>query len=169
MPEHTAAGNGALLTIGQLARETGVPDSTIRFWERKGLLAPTLRQGGQRRYALSAIATVAMLRLCQETGFTLADIRRLRDERAVTPRSWRRLVQEKLADVERQITSLDHARELLTHALRCRHDDILACPSFQEWFAGYLGTGPQGGRQVSGTSQSTPSGGTVIVADAGLP
>jgi DNA-binding transcriptional MerR regulator len=135
--EEAGAGPGGLLTIGQLARETGVPDSTIRFWERKGLLAPTLRQGGQRRYALSAIATVAMLRLCQETGFSLADIRRLRDERAVTPRSWRRLVQEKLADVERQITALDHARELLTHALRCRHDDILACPSFQEWFTAY--------------------------------
>jgi DNA-binding transcriptional MerR regulator len=157
MPEHTAAGNGGLLTIGQLARETGVPDSTIRFWERKGLLAPTLRQGGQRRYAPSAIATVAMLRLCQETGFTLADIRRLRDERAVTPRSWRRLVREKLTDVERQITALEHARELLTHALRCRHDDILTCPSFQEWFAVYLGTGEVAGAITGPAGTGTQS------------
>jgi DNA-binding transcriptional MerR regulator len=158
MPEHTAAGHDGLLTIGQLARETGVPDSTIRFWERKGLLAPTLRQGGQRRYEPSAIATVAMLRLCQETGFTLADIRRLRDERAVTPRSWRRLIQEKLADVERQITALDHARELLAHALRCRHDDILACPSFQEWFAVYRGTGKAAGEITGPAGAGTRSG-----------
>jgi DNA-binding transcriptional MerR regulator len=168
MPEHTAAGHDGLLTIGQLARETGVPDSTIRFWERKGLLAPTLRQGGQRRYEPSAIATVAMLRLCQETGFTLADIRRLRDERAVTPRSWRRLIQEKLADVERQITALDHARGLLAHALRCRHDDILACPSFQEWFAVYLGTG-KAAEAITGRREGVRSPGRARARRAAAP
>lgn len=135
-----AAVPAALMTIGQLAAETGVPGSTIRFWERRGLLAPTLRQSGQRRYAPDAVRSVAMLRLCQEAGFTLADIRRLLDERAVTPRSWHTLVAEKLTDVERQITALEHARGLLTHASTCHHDDLLACPGFQQWFAAYLQT-----------------------------
>ena len=85
-----------LMTIGQLSAETGVPTSTIRFWERKGLLSPALRQSGQRRYTVAAVRGVVMLRLLQEVGLTLADIRRFREERAVTPRSWHSLVAEKL-------------------------------------------------------------------------
>jgi DNA-binding transcriptional MerR regulator len=131
-----------LMTIGQLSAETGVPTSTIRFWERKGLLAPDCRQSGQRRYTPAAVRGVAMLRLLQEVGLTLADIRRLREERAVTPRSWHTFVAAKLTDVERQIASLEHARDLLAHASTCHHDDLLACPGFQEWFAGYLATFP---------------------------
>jgi DNA-binding transcriptional MerR regulator len=130
------------LTIGQLSADTGVPTSTIRFWERQGLLAPDHRQSGQRRYTPDAVRSVAMLRLLQEVGLTLADIRRFREERAVTPRSWHRLVAEKLVDVERQIAALEHARDLLSHASTCHHDDLLACPSFQDWFAGYLSTFP---------------------------
>jgi DNA-binding transcriptional MerR regulator len=131
-----------LMTIGQLAEETGVPTSTIRFWERQGLLTPDHRQSGQRRYTAGAVRSVAMLRLLQEVGLTLGDIRRFREERAVTPRSWHRLVAEKLTDVERQIAALEHARDLLSHASTCHHDDLLACPSFQDWFAGYLATFP---------------------------
>ena len=110
------AADGPLLTIGQLAAETGVPSSTIRFWERKGLLAPAGRRSGQRRYEPTAARSLALLRLCQEAGLTLADIRRFRDERAVTPGSWHTLVEQKLADVERQITALEHARKLNSHA-----------------------------------------------------
>ena len=131
-----------LMTIGQLSAETGGPTSTIRFWERKGLLSPAFRRSGQRRYTAAAVRGVAMLRLLQEVGLTLADIRRFREERAVTPRSWHTLVAEKLADVERQIAALEHARDLLAHASTCHHDDLLACPRFQEWFAGYLATFP---------------------------
>ena len=132
------ATDGPLLTIGQLAAATGVPSSTIRFWERKGLLAPARRQSGQRRYEPTAVRSVALLRLCQEAGLTLADIRRFRDERAVTPGSWHTLVEQKLADVEHQITALEHARKLLSHAATCHHDDLLTCPGFQEWFETYL-------------------------------
>ena len=131
-----------LMTIGQLSAETGVPTSTIRFWERKGLLSPAFRQSGQRRYTAAAVRGVVMLRLLQEVGLTLADIRRFREERAITPRSWHTLVAEKLTDVERQIAALEHARNMLTLALDCRHDDLLACPGFQEWFAGYLAAFP---------------------------
>jgi len=44
--------------------------------------------------------------------------------------------------VERQITALEHARGLLAHALDCHHEDLLACPGFQEWFADYTRLGP---------------------------
>jgi DNA-binding transcriptional MerR regulator len=144
-----------LMTIGQLSAETGVPTSTIRFWERKGLLTPDRRESGQRRYTAEAVRGVAMLRLLQEVGLTLADIRRFREERVITPRSWHTLVAEKLADVERQIAALEHARDLLTHASTCHHDDLLACSGFQEWFAGYLAAFP--GREAPAGANAQPA------------
>src|SRR5438034_61282 len=119
------------LTIGQLARLAGVPLSTIRFWERKGLMSPSAWRSGQRRYTRDDVHHVAFLRLCQSAGFTLAEIARMKDERTHAPGQWRVLVADKLADVQRRIAELDHARDLLTHALRCRHDDIGTCPKFQ--------------------------------------
>ncbi|MGA2830882.1 MAG: MerR family transcriptional regulator [Streptosporangiaceae bacterium] len=163
--DSAAGGSAQLLTIGQLSARTGVPGSTIRFWESKGLLTPTLRRSGQRRYEPGAVRGVALLRLCQEAGLTLADIRRFRDERVTTPRSWHRLVEEKLADVQRQITVLEHARGLLSHASTCHHDDLLGCPGFQEWFAAYLESRPPAG-PAPPAGPTPPSAGTPPAAHA---
>ncbi|MEV6522754.1 MerR family transcriptional regulator [Longispora sp. NPDC051575] len=120
-----------LMTIGELSAATGVPDSTIRFWERRDLIVPATRRGGQRRYTPDDVQRVAVLRLCQAAGFTLAEIGRMKRERHDEPFEWRRLVTDKLADVQRRLTELDHARDLLHHALRCGHENILHCPGFQ--------------------------------------
>jgi MerR family redox-sensitive transcriptional activator SoxR len=121
-----------VLTIGQLAKATGVPTSTIRFWERRGLLAPQARLAGQRRYSEDAAHQVGLLLLCQDAGFTLAEIQRMIAQRATDPTTWRRLVEDKMVDVESSLAKLHKAYELLSHALDCHHDDILSCPDFQE-------------------------------------
>lgn len=121
-----------MLTIGQLSTATGVPTSTIRFWERRELLRPVARSGGQRRYAESALAQVGLLRLCQDAGFTLTEIRQLLDQQAVDPTRWRELVRDKMVDVANNLARLNKAHALLSHALECRHDDIFRCPTFQE-------------------------------------
>lgn len=119
-----------MYTIGQLSEATGVPASTIRFWERKGLLPDAPRTGGQRRYDEHAATEVASLLLCQEAGFTLAEIRRMADELGCRPTTWRTFVKDKLRDIEQRQAQLEHARELLDHALDCRHDTILQCPEY---------------------------------------
>ena len=78
-----------MLTIGQLAAASGVPTSTIRFWERRDLLVPTARSGGQRRYTDDALAQVGLLRLCQDAGFTLTEIQQMLAQRAGDPTRWR--------------------------------------------------------------------------------
>ncbi|HEX3648004.1 MAG TPA: MerR family transcriptional regulator [Pseudonocardiaceae bacterium] len=120
-----------MLTIGQLAVASGVPTSTIRFWERRDLLTPAGRSGGQRRYTEDALAQVGLLRLCQDAGFTLTEIRQVLAQRAADPTRWRELVEAKKADVANSLRRLNKAYDLLSHALECTHDDITRCPEFQ--------------------------------------
>lgn len=120
-----------MLTIGQLAAASGVPTSTIRFWERKDLLRPTTWSGGQRRYDSDALTQVGTLRLCQDAGFTLTEIREIIDLPATDPTRWRELVRAKLVDVAASMARLRTAHDLLNHALTCHHEDIRQCPDFQ--------------------------------------
>ncbi|MQA87911.1 MAG: MerR family DNA-binding transcriptional regulator [Streptosporangiales bacterium] len=130
------------MTIGQLARATGVPVSTIRFWERRGLLQPATKVASGRRYRPSATLQIALLLLGQDVGFTLREVQEFQGEGADAVETRRRLIQTKLADIDTQITRLEIARERLTHAVRCDHEDILACPTFQRALARYLETLP---------------------------
>src|SRR5205809_8117973 len=104
------AGMPEYLTIGQLARLAGVPLSTIRFWERKGLMSPSAWRSGQRRYTRDDVRHVAFLRLCQSAGYTLAEIARMKDERTHAPGQWRGLVGAKRADVPRRLARRPHTR-----------------------------------------------------------
>lgn len=127
-----------MFTIGQLAEATGVPASTIRFWERKGLLPVAERRGGQRRYTDAALTEVARLLLCQEAGFTLAEISRIEDELATRTDTWRDFIRAKITDIERDQERLAHAKTLLEHALECRHEVLGECPDFQAVVASRL-------------------------------
>src|SRR5215207_8893321 len=78
-----------LLTIAELARRTGVKTSALRYYDELGLVRPTRRVSGHRRYAVDAVAAVAVVRLLQEVGFTLAETKRLMDCRKRSPVAWR--------------------------------------------------------------------------------
>ena len=65
-------------TIGQLARAAGVPVSTVRYYERAGLLRPDARTGGNyRAYGPSSLARLRFIRTAQSTGFSLKDVQEL--------------------------------------------------------------------------------------------
>ncbi|HEX2211710.1 MAG TPA: MerR family transcriptional regulator, partial [Longimicrobium sp.] len=63
------------LSIGEVARRTGVAASALRYWEDAGLLPAPRRVGGRRRYDADAVRRVEVLRSAQQAGFTLAEIR----------------------------------------------------------------------------------------------
>lgn len=121
---------GGLLTIGELARRTGVTASALRYYEELGLLPPPARISGQRLYPGSAARVVGMILLYSEAGFTLAEQKALLATRASTPGDRRRLMQRKLAELDEQIARAQAAREAIRHGLRCPHDDITQCPNF---------------------------------------
>jgi len=119
--------------IGELARRTGVATSALRYYERIGLLYPARRAGGRRHYTASSAERVALIRLCQTAGFTLAEIGRLL---AWFPRSWGRrgwghLAERKIAELDARIEDAQRAKKLIKHALECPHRDLLTCPRFR--------------------------------------
>ena len=129
MPE-----NG-LVTIGELACRTGVATSALRYYERLGLLSPAGRAGGRRHYRPSSAERVALIRLCQDAGFTLAEIGRLLEGWS---RAWGRLAERKIAELDARIADAQRAKKLVTHALECPHRDLLACPNFRSALEAHL-------------------------------
>jgi DNA-binding transcriptional MerR regulator len=120
------------LTIGELARRTGAAPSTLRYYEEIGLLPPPARVSGQRRYTSEAVGVVGAVLFLADVGFTLAEIEELMAARSTSPRSWRALARRKLTELDERIAEAQAARVAVEHALACPHDDVVACPNFQE-------------------------------------
>ncbi len=83
------------LSVGQVAARSGVPVSTIHFYESRGLIRSRRTSGNQRRYARDVLRRVAIIKVAQRTGLTLEAIRdafaTLPRDRAPTVADWRRL------------------------------------------------------------------------------
>jgi DNA-binding transcriptional MerR regulator len=127
-----------LVPIGELARRTGVATSALRYYERIGLLSPAERVSQRRHYPPSSAERVALIRLCQDAGFTLAEIGRLLAAWSRGRRAWRRLAERKIAELDARIADAQRAKKLITHALECPHRDLLACPNFRSALEAHL-------------------------------
>jgi MerR family redox-sensitive transcriptional activator SoxR len=114
--------NGSELTIGEAAGRTGVPASTLRYWERAGLLSNPRRVGGKRRYDPESLREIEMVTLAKQAGFSLAETRViLAGFYAGAPPSdlWQELAARKLPEVERTLSEARAMKEILEAGLRC--------------------------------------------------
>jgi DNA-binding transcriptional MerR regulator len=132
MPSSAAEVNppGELLSIGELARRTGVAASALRYYEEIGLLPAPARISGQRRYRESAVTIVAAIRLQSDAGFTLTEQKALIAPHEGAP-DWRELAQRKLAELDERIARAQAARDAISHGLRCPRRDAAQRPDFQ--------------------------------------
>ena len=130
------------LTIGELAKRTGVATSALRYYEELGLIPAPIRVSGQRRYPTSAVGLVGMILLLRDVGFSLGESKAFLGSRTQAVDSWRTLAQGKLADLDEQIAKAQTAKEAITHALHCPHDDITTCPNFTNLIAARLAGQP---------------------------
>ena len=136
-----------LVPIGELARNTGVAASALRYYERIGLLSPEERVGqGRRFYSAGSAERVALIRLCQDAGFTLSETGQLLDAWGRGPRGWAQLFERKIAELDARIADAQRAKDLVQHALECPHSDPQACPNFRSALEARLnGSGRQYG------------------------
>lgn len=106
------------LTIGELAKSVGVPTTTVRFYEREGLLIPDARSPrGYRLYGRESVERLRFIRSAAAAGFTLGDIQALLDfQDGATPpcREVQSLIQTRLAHVSEQVEHLRHVQDVLT-------------------------------------------------------
>jgi DNA-binding transcriptional MerR regulator len=126
MAKHEAA-----LVIGELGRRTGVAASALRYYERAGLLTPAGRAHGRRYYSPASAERIALIRLCQDAGFTLAEIRTFVTAGSRRDPSWTQLMKGKLQELDALIARAKRAKRLIEHALACRHRELSMCPNFR--------------------------------------
>ena len=135
-----------VLDIADLGRRTSTAPSALRYYERLGLLAPAGRAGGRRTYAKGADERVALIRLCQDAGFTLAEIADLLRVRGRRKAAWARMAREKIGQLEARIAETQRAKALLEHGLRCPAPDPMTCPRFQAQLRARLVPAPEPNR-----------------------
>ena len=127
------------LTIGQVAKRAGVGVETIRFYERDGLIAEPARRPASRyrQYPPQAVRRVRFIRHAKDLGFTLKEIQELLELR-VNPGSTcadvRKRAQEKIADIEERVVSLQRMKTALERlARKCRgQGPTTECPILEE-------------------------------------
>jgi len=145
------------LSIGEVARRAGIAASAVRYYERVGVLPPAGRVSGKRRYGTEVLTHLALVRMAQEAGFTIEEIRTLVSgfpEGTPPAERWQELARRKLPEVDALIARLLTVREVLEESLRCNCLTLDACAR-QGWQANETHPGaPSGG--TAGTVATSP-------------
>jgi MerR family redox-sensitive transcriptional activator SoxR len=133
------------LTIGELSAVTGVPVTTLRFYDRRGLISARRTTGNQRRYPRTVPRRLALIRIAQRLGAPLAEIASaLPDDRDPTPHEWRAMLVRWHADLDRRIARLQEVRDYAARLASCgrvpvhhygqaAHDLVSGCLSGRHW------------------------------------
>jgi len=118
------------LDIAEVAQRSGVPASTLRFYEEKGLIAATGRRGLRRLFDPDVLERLALIALGGAAGFSLDEIARMfaPDGR---PRIDRQMLTAKAEELDRTIRKLSAMRDGLRHAAACRAPSHMECPTFR--------------------------------------
>jgi len=109
------------LTIGQLAKETGTHVETIRYYERRGLIAePSRRASGYREFPPEYVERIRFIKRAQTLGFTLREISELLALADGNPacKDIRKFAEEKVEDIETRIRDLQKIKEVLHELIR---------------------------------------------------
>ena len=116
------------LDIAAVARLSGLPASTLRYYEEKGLIRSVGRQGLRRLFNGDILQTLALITLGQRAGFSLQEIGRMLTPEG--PGIDRALLRDKANTLDRQIRELTAMRDGLRHAADCPEENHLDCPKF---------------------------------------
>ena len=112
-----------LLTIGDVARRSGVASSALRFYEQRGLIGSERAGSGHRRYRRPVLRRVAFIVFAQRVGLTLdeigAELSKLPPDRAPTKRDWSRLSRGWSGRIDERIAELERLKAGLTECIGC--------------------------------------------------
>jgi len=107
------------MTIGEVARKSGFRSSTIRYYEKIGLLPKAARASGQRRYDDQVLQRLAIVRFAKHVGFSVAEIKQLLEggQRRPPSERWRKMAMRKITQVDEIIAQANTVRKMLRETL----------------------------------------------------
>ncbi|MGE3251135.1 MAG: redox-sensitive transcriptional activator SoxR [Hyphomonadaceae bacterium] len=112
-----------IISIGELARRTGVSVSAIRFYEERGLIAPLRSSGGQRRFRRADIRRLSFIRIAQQMGLSIdqigGELAQLPNARTPTASDWARISRSIRDVLDERIAALERTRRLLDGCIGC--------------------------------------------------
>ncbi|SHF84472.1 helix-turn-helix domain-containing protein [Streptoalloteichus hindustanus] len=115
--------------IGAAAALYDLTPSTLRWWERQGVLDPPGRDGHRRLYRERDLRRIGLAYLCCVTGMMPLDRAAVVSSGRADLREWRNTIAGQITDLERRVEAMEAARRYLAHLLKCEDDDIAAqCP-----------------------------------------
>ena len=138
----------ALLTIGDLARRTGLSVSAIRFYESRGLVGAVRTSGNQRRFLRSDIRRLSFALIAQRLGLTLSEIQTelatLPQGRAPTQGDWEKISRRVRAALDERIAMLERTRDRLDGCIGCGCLSLEKCALYNpDDRAARAGAGPR--------------------------
>lgn len=120
------------LSVGEVAKRSGVAVSALHFYERKGLISSWRNAGGQRRYPREVLRRVSVIKAAQRIGIPLDEIggalARLPAKRTPTASDWRRLSDHWRNSLNERIERLTALRDQLDQCIGCGCLSLDACP-----------------------------------------
>lgn len=140
------------LDIAEVAQRSGVPASTLRFYEEKGLITSIGRRGLRRLFDAGVLERLALIALGRAAGFSLDEIARMfaPDGR---PRIDRRMLAARADELERTIRKLAALRDGLRHAAACPARSHMECPTFRRLLR-VAGSGARAQRRKASSPQA---------------
>ena len=119
------------LSIGDVVERTGVPASALRFYEAEGLITAAHSEGGQRRFPRDELRRISFIRIAQQVGMSLDQIRdtlaSLPQERTPTKADWAKISRSWRPTLDDQIDTLVRLRDQLTDCIGCGCLSLKAC------------------------------------------
>lgn len=120
------------LSVGEVAKRSGVTVSTLHFYESKGLIRSWRNTGNQRRYPRSVLRRVALIKVAQRTGIPLAEIKQalqaLPEQQPSTHADWQKLATQWHDSLTNRIHQLTQLRDQLTGCIGCGCLSMHNCP-----------------------------------------
>ncbi|WP_082937943.1 redox-sensitive transcriptional activator SoxR [Gordonia sp. w5E2] len=120
-----------LLTVGDVARRTGVAVSALHFYEREGLISSTRTSGGQRRFARHVIRRVSVIQVAKRMGIPLAEVAEvfseLPQDRMPSKTDWRRIGERWRGRLEARRKEIERMEEELVECIGCGCVSLRSC------------------------------------------
>jgi DNA-binding transcriptional MerR regulator len=118
------------MDIGEVARASGLPASTLRFYEERGLIASVGRRGLRRVFEAGILERLALIGLGRAAGFSLEEIAKMFAPDGA-PRIDRQALTAKAVELDQTIRRLQAMRDGLRHAAACKAPSHMECPTFR--------------------------------------